>query len=74
MAHAVARHVENSAPVVTRRKYLGGEQVAHAVEVAVREVVSRTLHSFKEADAICLNGRTVTIRDRGALCRIAEGA
>jgi CRP-like cAMP-binding protein len=38
----------------------------------VREVVSRTLHAFKDAGAITLQGRTVTIRDRDVLRRLAQ--
>ena len=39
----------------------------------VREVVSRTLHSLREAGAIHLNGRRVTLRDPHLLRKIAEG-
>lgn len=38
----------------------------------VREVVSRTLHTLHDTGAIDLRGRTVTLRDRDALRRIAE--
>ncbi|HEX5324222.1 MAG TPA: Crp/Fnr family transcriptional regulator [Capsulimonadaceae bacterium] len=39
----------------------------------VREVVSRTLRSLKEAGAISLHGRHVTVRDPDLLRRIAGG-
>jgi CRP-like cAMP-binding protein len=38
----------------------------------VREVVSRTLHALEDEGAISIKGRTVTVRDRDALRRIAE--
>jgi CRP-like cAMP-binding protein len=40
----------------------------------VREVVSRTLRSFKEGGLIVLRGRTVTIREKSSLLRIATSA
>ena len=39
----------------------------------VREVVSRTLHSFKDAGVITLRGRWVTLRDPQGLRRITGG-
>lgn len=38
----------------------------------VREVVSRTLHSLEDQGAVTLHGRTVTVRDRALLARLAE--
>lgn len=38
----------------------------------VREVVSRTLHGLEDQGAIALHGRTVTVRDRALLARLAE--
>ena len=39
----------------------------------VREVVSRTLHSFADAGAIAVRGRTVTVLDRAALSETEPG-
>jgi CRP/FNR family transcriptional regulator, dissimilatory nitrate respiration regulator len=40
----------------------------------VREVVSRTMHSLKDAGAIEIHARQVTLRSPDTLCRIAESA